>query len=76
MDLHPYDTVCHDTTHHDNTNNLQQNSTREKRQIENADSHVEFRRRSQKSKPQQGIALESTSLIQRHDSLLNFFLIN
>lgn len=46
---------------------------KEKHQIENDDSHVEFKLRSQESKPQRGVALESTSLIQQHDSLLNFF---
>jgi hypothetical protein len=47
---------------------------KEKPQIENANSHIEFRLKSQESEPQQGVALESTGLIQQRDSLLNFLL--
>jgi len=50
------------------TNNLQQNSKRKECQIENVNSHVEFRW-SQKSELRQKVALESMGLLmQLHNS--------
>ncbi len=49
------------------TSNLMPNSKREERQIENADSQVEFKQRSQEFKPQQKIVLGSTNLMQQHN---------
>ncbi len=53
---------------HKRTNSLQWNSRKEDYQIENVNSQVEFRQRSQESEPQQKVALKSIGLMRQHDS--------
>ncbi len=48
------------------TSNLLQNSKREEHQIENANSKVEFRQRSQEFEPQLGVVLELVDLMQQY----------